>query len=93
MQGAVQAAKQAEGFELRHPHDRNGKAISDRYCTREIEEALNDYRHACDAARVAVRNQLKSLADTLQVLCCAVLCCAVLCCAVLCCAVLCCAIS
>ena len=74
-----------------HPHDRFGKAISDRYCTREMERALNDYRYACDAASVAVRNQLKSLADTLQVLCCAVLCCAVLCCAVLCCAVLCCA--
>ena len=82
-QGAVQAAKQAEGFGLIHPHDRNGKAISDRYCTREIEGALNDYRHACDAAHVAVRNQLKSLADTLQVLCCAVLCRAVPCCAVL----------
>ena len=72
--GAVQAAKQAEGFELIHPHDRHGKTISDRYCTRAIEQALDDYRYACDAARVAVRNQLKSLADTLQVLCFAVPC-------------------
>ena len=103
----MQAAKQAEGFLLRHPHDRNGKATSDRYCTREIEEALNDYRYACDAARVAVRNQLKSLADTLQVLCCVELCFAVLRsavlshavprravprCAALCCAVPCCAV-
>ena len=82
----MQAAKQAEAFDLIHPHDRNGKAIADRHCTQEVEKALNDYRFACDAARAAVRNQLRQLADTLQVrpycMCCAVLCCAVLCCGV-----------
>ena len=50
-----------------HPHDRNGKAISERHCTREVEEAMNDYRAACDEARLAVRNQLRQLAGTLQV--------------------------
>ncbi|KAL3131455.1 hypothetical protein ABBQ38_007763 [Trebouxia sp. C0009 RCD-2024] len=61
-----QAAKQAEAFELVHPHDRYGKAIADRHCTKEVEEALNEYRYACDAAHMAVRAQLKLLADTLQ---------------------------
>lgn len=77
----LQAAKQAEAFELVHPHDRYGKAIADRHCTKEVEEALNEYRYACDAAHVAVRAQLKLLADTLQVnptALCAVLRCAVL---------------
>ena len=63
----LQAAKQAEAFNLVHPHDRNGKAIPDRHCTREVEEALNDYRAACDTARAAVRGQLRLLAETLQV--------------------------
>ncbi len=63
----MQAAKQAEAFDLVHPHDRNGKAIPDRHCTREVEEALNDYRAACDAARVAVKAQLRLLAQILQV--------------------------
>ena len=63
----MQVAKQAEAFELVHPHDRNGKAIADRHCTREVEEALNEYRAACDAARLAVQRQLKLLAITLQV--------------------------
>ncbi|KAL0023521.1 hypothetical protein WJX79_006936 [Trebouxia sp. C0005] len=61
-----QAANQAEAFNLVHPHDRNGKPIADRHCTREVEEALNDYRAACDTARAAVRGQLRLLAETLQ---------------------------
>ncbi len=64
----LQAANQAEAFNLVHPHDRNGKPIADRHCTREVEEALNDYRAACDTARAAVRGQLRLLAETLQVL-------------------------
>ncbi len=64
----LQAANQAEAFNLVHPHDRNGKPIADRHCTRECEEALNDYRAACDTARAAVRGQLRLLAETLQVL-------------------------
>lgn len=63
----LQAANQAEAFNLGHPHDRNGKPIADRHCTREVEEALNDYRAACDTARAAVRGQLRLLAETLQV--------------------------
>jgi len=63
----LQAANQAEAFNLVHPHDRNGKPIADRHCTREVEEALNDYRAACDTARAAVRGQLRLLAETLQV--------------------------
>ncbi|DBA98847.1 TPA: hypothetical protein ACH3X1_014607 [Trebouxia sp. C0004] len=61
-----QAANQAEAFNLVHPHDRNGKPIADRHCTREVEEALNDYRAACDTARASVRGQLRLLAETLQ---------------------------
>ena len=64
----LQAANQAEAFNLVHPHDRHGKPIADRHCTREVEEALNDYRAACDTARAAVRGQLRLLAETLQVL-------------------------
>ena len=63
----LQAANQAEAFNLVHPHDRHGKPIADRHCTREVEEALNDYRAACDTARAAVRGQLRLLAETLQV--------------------------
>ena len=63
----AQAAKDATNFKLVHPHDRNGKTIADRYCTREVEEALKDYRQACDTARGAVRNQLRQLAEKLEV--------------------------
>ena len=44
------------GFErLRHPVDRNGRSVPNRYTTAELDEALGEYRTACDTASQAVR--------------------------------------
>ena len=57
-----------DGFErLRHPIDRNGRSVPTRYTTAELDEALGEYRTACDAASQAVRRKLRDLATTLSV--------------------------
>ncbi len=57
-----------DGFErLRHPVDRNGRSMPNRYTTAELDEALGEYRAACDAASQAVRRKLRELATTLSV--------------------------
>ena len=61
----TEAAVRALG--LRHPRDRNGKAIAERYATLELECALEDYRKACAAAHAAVHEQLVLLAKRLEV--------------------------
>lgn len=52
---------------LRHPRDRNGKTIAERYATMILEYALEDYRKACAAAHAAVHEQLVLLAKRLGV--------------------------
>ncbi len=57
-----------DGFErLRHPIDRNGRSVPSRYTTAELDEAMGEYRTACDAASQAVRQKLRDLATTLAV--------------------------
>ena len=56
------------GYErLRHPVDRNGRSLPNRYTTAELDEALGEYRTACDAAGRAVRRKLRDLATILSV--------------------------
>ena len=68
---ASEAMKQQEpsvrALGLRHPRDRNGKAISERYATPELECALEEYRKSCAAAHAAVHEQLVLLAQRLEV--------------------------
>ena len=64
---ALQTAARATHLGLHHPPDRNGKAITDKFSTPDLDEALNAYRVACDEARAAVRRQLRQLATGLQV--------------------------
>ena len=64
---ALQTAAKATHLGLHHPPDRNGKTITDKFSTPDLDEALNGYRIACDEARAAVRRQLRQLATGLQV--------------------------
>ena len=51
---------------LLHPRDRNGRSLSERYATPALEDALDDFRSACAAATVAVRQRLRQLSEQLQ---------------------------
>ena len=49
-----------------HPRDRNGKTLRNKYTTVAVEQALSDYKIACDSACDAVSKILTDLAKTLQ---------------------------
>lgn len=63
----AQCMKEKDEAGLLHPRDRNGRVLQDRYASPGLEDALEEFRAACAAAAVAVREQLRQLASQLQV--------------------------
>lgn len=59
--------QKSKELEYIRPADRNGRQTSDAVSTEALEAAQWDYREACERARIAVRQQLQQLAETLQV--------------------------
>ena len=70
----MQAYKRADAINKKvgsaiyiQPKDRKGKFLTDMLSTEPIEEALQKYREACEAAQLAVRGELQALARNLEV--------------------------
>jgi hypothetical protein len=66
---SLQALKRASQLGLSHPRDRKGKSVEEKsiYSSEALEEALEDYRAVCLDAKAAVREQLRRLAEQLEV--------------------------
>lgn len=61
-----QATAAADQAGLFHPKDRVARVVSDRYSTRAVEEALEEYREAVGRARDEAARLLQELAVALQ---------------------------
>jgi len=64
-EGSLKDAQQVTGGMTR-PRDRNGSLVKDRWATPGMEDALQEYRLACQEAGRAVHRLLRSLASRLE---------------------------
>jgi len=63
------SAKAIEEHKLIHPLDRYGKEVRDRFSTKEVEEALQEYKDAAAATYEAIRQVLKQASKDLSPYC------------------------
>lgn len=62
-------AKAIEEYKLIHPLDRYGKEVRDRFSTKEVEAALQEYKDAAAATYEAIRQVLKQASKDLSPYC------------------------